>query len=472
MQFISPRIRFLLGCLGLMGALHGCANGPSCTSDICDKIKGLTGGSQKPPAQMPPPRPQAPPPLTASCDTDRVAELVAPTLLEPFDRPPQGWYVDTLAQGAQMSMINVAKIQSTRGRRMTFAEMAALRRQRPDVYALLNLAYMPNLSDVALMGRAARMAKSGGVDANLILTDVESTGHELARAMAKSPADAKFIEDNVQSQRENLNGMAARAAVGDAASMAELSTLADRALKTEVGAAASASTTSYAKALHCMRVRSMTDGGSFDAFWLLKTPSFETALRRVSLVEVMMKLPVEWIKDEAGGGFDRNVLRPRAQAGCFPLESNGWESSEVKIWNQFCGSDVHPVVTKAGICNSREAFRTMSLLATTALLSDPSLVPMRALLAAGRGVQLVRINVEGVEAIDGHRAKDGLHCVASGEPIYGEGQPRAGSGLMQAASVPMDFLVNPVAAGRATFSLVLLMGNKPSLPWVATAATR
>ena len=470
MRFVFRFCRLVLACGAVAAILQSCANGPTCSGGLCGIIKEVTGGSSKPTAATPPPRPQPPPALTASCASVKTAESVAPTLLEPFDRPPSGWYVDTLDQGAQMSMINVAAIQSTRGRKMTYGEMATLRRQRPDLYALLNLAYMPNLPDVALMGRIARVSRSKGLDSDSLLSDVESKGHALSRAMGRSPADAKFIEERVQDQRENLNGVAARAAVGDAASVAELSSLADQVGRTEVGAAALAATTAYATALHCMRVRSMVDDGSFNAFWLLKTPSFETALQRVSQVEVMTKLPAAWIKDAAGGGFDDNVMKPRAKAGCFPLEASGWESAEIRTWGQFCGADAQPAVAKAGICNSPDAFRTMGSLATAALLTDPNLQTMRGIVGAGRGQPLVGITIKGVDAIDGRRLSDGLHCTAAGQPIFRDGETRAGTGPLKVASVPMEFIVRPVDAGHANFSLILLMGSKPFLPFAATAA--
>ena len=413
---------------------------------------------------------------------------VVPTLVEPQLAPGQpphaplgrGWYVDTLTGSASMQFINQSKIAPD-GPRMTLRELQDFRGlDKSGLMDVLDLAYMPSLVDVALIARLAAGEEARDAEAFALLQTLEQQGHALATAARLNPQEAAFVAESIQGPRERWNVKAARAARGDAAALKELEALAARVKSSDLGKAALTATRALVTAQHNLRLKERLQGRSNASFFVLRSPSFDTALQGLA--------------DHAGAsasvgnmaclllGGSCNVspgAQPSPLAKCFVLERDGrWDAAEVAAHRKSC--DPKEVAKKkenerAGqLCIRPGLVEAMNALMNGAL-SDPAYANRLALYRS-QGIPPIKgFSLQGAAPSEPPSADQPFRCSMAAKPIFAEAERQdsgAAERVLRQSLVWIDFRGEPAGGQRVRLRLVSMFGgDRPVREYVSPPVT-
>ena len=285
---------------------------------------------------------------------------VAPTLIEPnvpANQRGQPWYAD--------SITNSAAMQANFGAKITLNDLQTLR-GNPAGMGVLEVSAMAKITDIGLIAHLAAEQVGNDPSLSASLRPLERAGHDLAKAARLNPSDAKWIADQLQARRIELNDLGGRAARGDQAAMQQLSQLAAQLARLQLAETLRSTLRLLVVAQHEMRLRESSGAEATDAFYILRRLSFDDALHYVSDADVARRLPGMVLRGQLGGpGIDpRTAANPKI--GCFAIDRQAWDPIEVYQYEASCvpsskaASDSQPWQEKA--CMSPASIQQMNAL--------------------------------------------------------------------------------------------------------------
>lgn len=364
---------------------------------------------------------------------------------------------------------------------LTVNDMPALRAlKRPEVIDLLNLAYTPRLTELALAASLAATQIPQDQGALVLLRDLNTKGHALARALAANPQREDFIDSQIRSRANSLNAIAARAVHGDKAAAEQLSALAAQAREGSAGESAFAATQALVAAQHYIRLRDQTSDYD-NAFFILRRLSFSEAVAQAKF----------------GAGIDRmlgtfsppNVLlndgRPLNEPGlqsdgrlavCYGIDRPEWTPRELDAYDAACipGSKAEVAARpwEVKFCADAAAVRVMAMLVNQGS-TDSAVLSVLAQMKAMGDKSATERKLITAEATRNFVARDKpFECIVAFEPEErNDGSPPApGLALVarKAASFAV-FRIDPANGPLRKFTLIELMKQEPAGRYTAMA---
>jgi hypothetical protein len=382
-------------------------------------------------------------------------ERIVPTLIEP--RVPaserQFWYRDRFTNNDE-SLFDL-------GGALTFDDLQALRASHANLVEVLEVADMPILRDVGLISHAASLLNPPDQGARPLLADLENQGHRLAAAARLDPSEAQWIDDNLQSKRPALNGLASRAARGDEQALRQLSQFSDHLRQSSLHEPVISALHSLTAAQHFYRVRLGATPTSDAAFVVLRRFSYVGVLDRQDL---LASLECTTINLQTGGHV-ACAGPPDRKVGCFALTGGSWDAFEVKSYKSACikpDSDLVSIEEKT--CTSREGedefdrqlnspIHAPIVIAKTLELRQRYEFELKGRLRS-QGVVFTNVTEE-------EKGKNVFYCDVTFD--WSDGDPEArdsiGYKVMLSKNATARFRAEPDSQGKPVLRLTYLMGT-------------